>query len=134
MKDNGMGIVGGMVALLLLVGGILFIQSGGAQAPVVEKKEAQKSTIALAQCLKDKGAVFYGAFWCPHCKQQKALFGTAVEALPYVECSTPDGNAQNQVCIDKKITGYPTWRFADGTELTGEVPLEKLAEKSGCSL
>ena len=28
----------------------------------------------FAQCLKDKGATFYGAFWCPHCKAQKALF------------------------------------------------------------
>ena len=51
---------------------------------------------AFAQCLKDKGAIFYGAFWCPHCQNQKAMFGKSVQFLPYVECSTPDGNGQTQ--------------------------------------
>src|SRR3989338_11160880 len=64
---------------------------------------------AFATCLKDKGAVFYGAFWCPHCQTQKKLFGSSVKLLPYVECSTANGQGQTQACIDKKITGYPTW-------------------------
>jgi thiol-disulfide isomerase/thioredoxin len=84
--------------------------------------------------LKDKGAIFYGSFWCPHCQAQKKLFGDSVKLLPYVECSTPDGNAQTQICIDKKITGYPTWKFADGSELTGEIPLATLADKTACTL
>ena len=29
----------------------------------------------FAKTLESKGAVFYGAFWCPHCQAQKALFG-----------------------------------------------------------
>ena len=88
----------------------------------------------FTQCLKYKGAVFYGAFWCPHCNNQKKLFGTAAKLLPYVECSTLDGKSQLQVCIDKKIDGYPTWEFADGSREGGEVSLEKLAEKTGCEL
>ncbi len=88
----------------------------------------------FATCLKDKGATFYGAFWCPHCKAQKELFGPSVKLLPYVECSTPDASAQTQICKDKKITGYPTWEFADGTRSEGEVSLEKLAEKTSCVL
>ena len=59
----------------------------------------------FAVCLKDKGATFYGAFWCPHCQAQKELFGRSEKLLPYVECSTPDGQAQLQVCIDKEIKG-----------------------------
>ena len=43
---------------------------------------------AFAQCLKDKGAVFYGAFWCPNCQEQKKLFDSSIKLLPYVECST----------------------------------------------
>jgi thiol-disulfide isomerase/thioredoxin len=39
---------------------------------------------ALASCLKEKGAVFYGAFWCPHCQNQKAMFGKSAKLLPYV--------------------------------------------------
>ena len=67
----------------------------------------------FAQALKDKGATFYGAFWCPHCKAEKALFGTSVKLLPYVECSAQNGVDQLQVCIDKKVETYPTWTFPD---------------------
>lgn len=88
----------------------------------------------FATCLKDKGAVFYGAFWCPHCQAQKKMFGSSVKLLPYVECSTADGKNQTQVCIDKKIASYPTWEFTDGSRLTGEIPLAQLAEKTSCVL
>lgn len=90
--------------------------------------------LPLAQCLKEKGATFYGAFWCPHCQATKGLFGSAASELPYVECSTPDGKDQLQVCKDKEITNYPTWIFADGTRMTGELTAAQLAAKSGCVL
>lgn len=88
----------------------------------------------FAGCLKDKGSVFYGAFWCPHCQNQKALFGKSAKYLPYVECSTPNGQEQLQICRDKNITGYPLWEFADGSRLSGEISLETLAEKTACVL
>ncbi len=94
----------------------------------------------FAQCLKDKGAVFYGAFWCPHCQAQKKLFGSSAKLLPYVECSTADGTGQLQVCKDKNITGYPTWILADGTLVPDDSPdgagvkLETLAAKTSCVL
>jgi len=87
----------------------------------------------FAICLKEKGAVFYGAFWCSHCNNQKILFGSSKDLMPYVECSTPDMQ-QNEICKDKKIEGYPTWEFADGSRLTGEVPFETLAQKTSCVL
>ena len=93
---------------------------------------------AFATCLKDKGALFYGAFWCPHCQAQKKLFGSSAHLLPYIECSTPDANGQTQVCIDQKIQSYPTWKLADGTQIPDEneagVSLETLAAKTGCVL
>ncbi|MEK7539379.1 MAG: hypothetical protein AAB595_01940 [Patescibacteria group bacterium] len=89
---------------------------------------------ALAQCLKDKGAVFYGTFWCKYCQAQKKMFSSSQKLLPYVECSTANGQGQVQACIDKKITGYPTWEFADGSRLKGEIPLAQLAEKTSCEL
>lgn len=92
----------------------------------------------FATCLKDKGAVFYGAFWCSHCQAQKKLFGNSAKLLPYVECSTADASGQSQACIDKKITSYPTWLLADGTQIPNEngagVTLETLAAKTGCEL
>ena len=88
---------------------------------------------AFAQCLQDKGAAFYGAFWCPHCQEQKSWFGSSEKHLPYVECSRFIFG-QNAVCSQKDIQAYPTWIFADGSRLVGEVPLDTLSEKTGCEL
>lgn len=95
--------------------------------PVVSKYDG------FAQCIKDSGAQFYGAFWCPHCQSQKKMFGGASKYLPYVECSNPD-RTQTQICKDNNIDGYPTWIFKDATRLSGEIPLAKLAEKTSCVL
>ena len=88
----------------------------------------------FATCLKEKGAVFYGTFWCKYCQKQKELFGASVKLIPYEECSTADGKAQTQICKDKDIKSYPTWIFADGSILKGVVPLSELAEKTNCEL
>lgn len=88
----------------------------------------------FAKCLTEKGVVFYGAFWCPHCQNQKKLFGDSIQYIDYVECSTPDAKGQLKVCQDKKIEGYPTFEFSDGSREDGEVSLEKLSEKTSCPL
>ncbi len=113
------------VGTLVIVGAIGFFAWSSSKPSALEP---------LAQCLKDRGAVFYGAFWCPHCQATKRMFGTSAKSLPYVECSTPDGKAQLQICIDKAVTNYPTWEFADGTRLTGERTAQELATASGCTL
>jgi hypothetical protein len=125
-----------IVIAVLLLGFIVFIsaRSSGERNKTPEQQQVAGKYDAFATCLKDKGAVFYGAFWCPHCNNNKALFGDSKDLLPYVECSTEDGQGQLQVCKDKKITGYPTWEFADGSRLTGEVQLATLAEKTACVL
>ena len=73
----------------------------------------------FAKHLTTEGVKFYGAFWCPHCKAEKELFGTAVKYLPYVECSKPD-RSSTQICIDEKIESYPTWTFKNGITLTSK--------------
>ena len=88
----------------------------------------------FATCLKEKGAQFYGAFWCPHCQNQKALFGRSAKKLPYIECSMPDTKSQLQICKDKGISTYPTWDFSDGERITGVINLESLSQKTGCEL
>lgn len=88
----------------------------------------------FTKCVANSGAKLYGTFWCPHCKNQKEAFGEAKEYLPYIECSTEDGQGQLEICAKEGIDGYPTWKFADGTELAGEQSLEKLSEKTACPL
>jgi hypothetical protein len=88
----------------------------------------------LAQCIRSNGVVFYGAYWCQHCQRTKAQFGSSAKYLPYVECSTPNGQGQTQICIDKKISTYPTWVRKDGAVTTGEHTIEEWAAFSGCTL
>lgn len=89
---------------------------------------------SFAQCINDSGAKYYGAFWCPNCKNQEALFGRSTRLLPRTECSTPDGKSQLPVCKEAEIKGYPTWDFPDGSRETGTLSLERLSEKTDCSL
>ncbi|MEM3063796.1 MAG: hypothetical protein QW177_00325 [Candidatus Nitrosotenuis sp.] len=88
----------------------------------------------FAQCLSDRGLTLYGASWCPHCQQQREMFGASQKYLNYVECSSPDGKSQTATCQIKNINTYPTWELPDGTRLIGTQSLTKLSEVSGCSL
>jgi len=114
-----------IVLIVVIIGGLGLFN--------IFKTEAPSKLDGFAQCLKSSGAEFYGAFWCPHCQEQKAEFGSSAKYLPYIECSNPD-NTQTQVCIDKKIEGYPTWIFKDGSVVGGKMSLETLAEKTQCAL
>ena len=67
---------------------------------------------SLAEHLQQTGAKMYGAYWCPHCADQKALFGSAVGAMPYVECDPNGEKPQPDLCQAKQIEGYPTWEIA----------------------
>lgn len=90
--------------------------------------------IPFAQCLADKEVVMYGSFRCPHCLNQKKMFGSSFEKIKYVECDPLSRVVNKALCEEKKITGYPTWIFGDDSRLSGELTFEQLAEKSGCSL
>jgi thiol-disulfide isomerase/thioredoxin len=90
-------------------------------------KEATPEIQALSSCLRDSGALMYGAYWCPHCEEQREMFGTAVDDLPYIECTEQEAR-----CAQAGIQGYPTWIFADGSRVSGTQTFGELAEMSGC--
>lgn len=83
----------------------------------------------FATCLTDSGAIFYGTEWCPHCKDQKAMFGSALGNVTFVDC-----DENRDICQKEGIRGYPTWKLKDGSAITGTQPLSTLAEKTGCTL
>jgi uncharacterized membrane protein len=91
--------------------------------------------IALAKHLKTVGAKEYGSFWCPHCYDQKQLFGQeATELLKkegvYTECDPQGAHADPKACTDAGIKGFPTW-IIKGQEVSGTQTLEKLSVLSG---
>ena len=84
----------------------------------------------LARHLAASGAVMYGAYWCPHCREQKALFGSAAILLPYVECDARGRHAQVERCRARGIRVYPTWEF-HGQLVERALTLDELADRSG---
>ncbi len=89
------------------------------------------ATIALADHLTATGAVMYSAYWCPHCHDQKQLFGKEASAkLKIIECA-PDGqNNQAALCASKNIQGFPTWEIKGQLD-SGQKTLAQLAALSG---
>ena len=106
-----------------------------ASAPVAAEVRIQThfDLGALARCVSDSGAIFYGAHWCPVCRQQKEAFGEHAASLPYFECyDGPRSAGMNDACAEAGIRGVPTWVFADGrVELGAMSPLE-LATATQC--
>jgi hypothetical protein len=89
-----------------------------------------KAEIQLAKHLKKIGAKIYMAWWCPHCHEQKQLFGKqAFPIIPAVECSKDGKNARPELCKAAKILGFPTW-IIQGKQYPGITSLQKLAEIS----
>ncbi len=100
---------------------------GGETTAVAEDPKLR----ALAEHLEKANAKFYGAFWCPHCEDQKAMFGSSAHRLLYVECS-PQGRRAPQATLCKvmSIRSYPTW-IINGRRYTGRLSLKELARHSG---
>jgi len=105
-----------------LAGVAILVLHAGYVAPDAEPTGPEDPQVrALAEHLADQGARFYGASWCPHCQEQKRLFGASASRLPYVECSTGGPNSpQSRTCTGAGIRTYPTW-IINGRAYVGEV-------------
>ena len=98
---------------------------------LIVTSESSKESIALAKYLKNIGVVKYSAYWCPNCLDQSELFGKkAYKELSVVECARDGKNSQTQLCIDKKIEGFPSWEI-NGKIIIGVQTLKELSELSG---
>ena len=98
------------------------------QKELLVTSESTKESIELAKHLSDKGVVKYSAYWCPNCLKQSELFGKrAYKELNVVECARDAVNSQTQLCIDKKIRGFPTWEI-NGKLIIGVLSLKELSK------
>ena len=101
------------------------------QRELIVTSESTKESIELAKYLTDKGVVKYSAYWCPNCLNQSELFGKqAYKELNVVECARDGINSQTQLCIDKKIKGFPTWEI-NGKLILGVLSLKELSKLTG---
>ena len=117
-----LAVLGGGAAVAAIVLGAFVFAAG--------PEGATPYQLALARHLAQSKAVFYGAFWCPHCQEQKHKFGGAAAVLPYVECDPKGTNAQTERCERAGVRVFPTWEIG-GSRREGVQSLEALAEASG---
>jgi hypothetical protein len=91
---------------------------------------------SFAKCLASKQAKMYGLYWCPHCADQKRMFGDAFHNVPYVECAEgPPGSGKvNPVCQAAGVKLFPSWQFGNESPKEGVLSLEDLSSRTGCSL
>lgn len=107
------------------------VSTPGVAAPLVTTTSGP-AEIALARYLTQIGAKEYGAYWCPHCHDQKMLFGKeAAKLIDYFECDPKGQNSRAEICkaAAANIQGFPTWEIK-GQFYSGTQSLEKLAEVS----
>ena len=116
------------VVAVLIIGGLhlhysgVFDEAAGPEDPQLQ---------ALAMHLTETGAKFYGAYWCPRCQEQKALFKASADRLPYVECSSGGrGSPLTAPCVTNDIRSYPTW-IIDNQRYTGLQTPRTLAGAAG---
>ena len=114
--------VAALVGLLLLV------------CAVQPACSSDKKLDSFAKCLTEKKATVYGVPWCPHCADQKDLFGTSFQYVNYVDCAVPGTRTETEQCKALNIKHTPTWIFGDGSRLEGTLQLDKLSQQTGCKL
>jgi hypothetical protein len=89
---------------------------------------------SFAQCLATKQAKMYGLYWCPHCLEQKEMFGASFHYVPYVECAIKGSSELAPECKAAGLKLFPSWQFGAQPPKEGVLPLEELSERTGCSL
>ena len=89
---------------------------------------------SFAKCLASKHARMYGLYWCPHCIEQKQLFGESFHYVPYVECAIKGSNQMADACKIAGVKLFPSWQFDNEAPKEGVLSMDALSDKTGCSL
>lgn len=113
-----------LIAVLVVLGGLI--------GAAVWQNIRPTGLDDFAKCLTENGATMYGAWWCPHCQEQKADFGPSFKFVNEIECGAGRGQFNTAACPD--ITSTPTWTDSSGKSYAGRQALSELATIYGCQL
>jgi hypothetical protein len=113
---------------------VTLIVAAFAAAYYLGRRKRTQRLDTFAQCLTAKQAKMYGLSWCPHCAEQKEMFGSSFQYISYVECGTKSSHDEEASCVQAGIKHFPTWQFTSGWRQEGTLSLQLLSEKTGCSL
>ena len=114
---------GFIVALTILIGGLIWsnnidpsnaidISSTPEKVSPAITTSSSPEKVEFAKFLNINNVTMYSAYWCPHCHDQKQLFGKkAVKELSIVECAQDGKDNQYKLCQEKGIDGFPSWEI-----------------------
>lgn len=95
---------------------------------ILQSASSMLQAQSLALCLTQKGVIMYGTERCPHCQNQKKLFGTAFASIHYVDCDLFPAQ-----CEAANVQGYPT-RVGLWITSPGQQPLSDIADTFSCTM
>ena len=133
---------GFIVAISVLLGGLIWstnvdpsnainVQSRTENVSPIITTSSSPQNVKFAKFLREKNIVMYSAYWCPHCHDQKQLFGKeAVKELKVVECAKDGKDNNYKLCQTKGIEGFPSWEI-NGKIYSGTRDLNDLAIMTG---
>jgi len=116
---------------ILIYGGIVILLAAAYYAGWRYKNHKYDS---FAQCLSTKQVKMYGLYWCPHCIEQKEMFGQSFHYVPYVECAIKGSSELAPECKVAGVKLFPSWQFGMDPPKEGILSMETLSNKTGCSL
>ncbi len=132
---------GFIVAISILLGGLIWSTNVDPSnaidvanptenvSPIVTTSSSPQK-VKFAKFLSENNIVMYSAYWCPHCHDQKQLFGKeAVKELKVVECAKDGKDNEYELCQTKGISGFPSWEI-NGEIISGTRDLNELATKA----
>ena len=131
-----------IVALTILIGGLIWsnnvdpskandISNTSEKVSPIITTSSSPQKIKFAKFLSDNNIKMFSAYWCPHCHDQKQLFGKkAVKELTIVECAKDGKDNQYELCREKEIQGFPSWEIK-GEIFSGVKDLNDLAIMTG---
>ena len=83
----------------------------------------------FAECISLKNAEIAGVDWCPHCQEQKKMFGDSFKYVIYNNC-----DLMKAWCDEHDVKQYPTWFINNKRQSPGVKSMEELSRLTGCPL
>jgi len=131
-----------IVVISVLLGGLIWstnvdpsnaidVQSSTENVSPIITTSSSPQKVKFAKFLRENNIVMYGAYWCPHCHDQKQLFGKeAVKEFKVVECAQDGKDNNYKLCQTKGVEFFPSWEI-NGEIYSGTRDLNDLAIMTG---
>jgi len=120
-----------IIVAVIIIAGAFYITGFEGENENEKGEEQNEVSEEFIACLKDAGVVVYGSEWCPACSALVESLGGYEMAEPiYVECTV-----EEERCDEEMEGGLvPEIQIEGKLFKTGVIPVQLLADETGCEL